>query len=409
VASSLLIRNAHVLDVDAGDYRPADLLCLDGKVVEVDDRLDAPPEAQVLDVRGAHVLPGLVDCHVHVNAVSGNLTQVAGLPPSYVTAGAIRDMGAMLARGFTTVRDTGGADYGLARAQAQGMFRGPRLIFGGKSLSQTGGHGDKRPVEVNVIDNHPCCAGTGQVADGVDEVRRAARNELRRGAHHLKVHASGGVSSLGDRISSTQYSMDELRAAVEEAEAAERYVTVHAYPARAINRALEAGVRCVEHGNLLDERTIELLVERQAFLVPTLVTYVALKGEGREHGLPPASWEKVDEVMSGGLGALERAARAGVRIAYGTDLLGGMQHRQNEEFRIRAEVQKPIEIIRSATTTAAELVGMAGEIGTLAPGAHADLVVLAGDPLQDIEMLANPVNVRTVVQAGTVVERSESR
>jgi imidazolonepropionase-like amidohydrolase len=406
VTSSLLVRNAQVLDVDAGDYRQTDLLCLDGRIAEVGNRLTAPPEVPVLDVRGAHVLPGLIDCHVHVIAVSGNLTEVAGMPPSYVTAGAIRNMAAMLDRGFTTARDTGGADYGLARAREQGLFRGPRLIFGGKALSQTGGHGDKRPVEVNVTDSHPCCAGTGQVADGVDAVRRAAREELRKGAHHLKVHASGGVSSLGDRISSTQYSMDELRAVVEEAEAAERYVTVHAYPARAINRALEAGVRCVEHGNLLDERTIELLLDRQAFLVPTLVTYFALKSEGREHGLPQASWEKVDQVLTGGLGALERAARAGVRIAYGTDLLGGMQHRQNEEFRIRAEVQQPIEVIRSATTTAAHLVGMAGEIGTLAPGAHADLVVLGGDPLQDIEMLANPTNVRTVVQAGGVVKHT---
>jgi imidazolonepropionase-like amidohydrolase len=147
-------------------------------------------------------------------------------------------MGGMLDRGFTTVRDTGGGDHGLARAWQHGLVRGPRLIYGGKSLSQTGGHGDKRTVDTNLLDNHPCCAATGQVADGVDEVRRAARHELRRGAHHLKVHASGGVSSLGDRVSSTQYSMEELRAAVEEAEAAERYVTVHAYPARAINRAL---------------------------------------------------------------------------------------------------------------------------------------------------------------------------
>jgi imidazolonepropionase-like amidohydrolase len=403
LTSSLLVRNAHVLDIDAGDYRPSDLLCLDGRVSEVGERLTAPSGARVVDVRGAHVLPGLIDCHVHVNAVSGNLTEVAGLPPSYVTAGAIRNMGGMLDRGFTTVRDTGGADYGIARAQDRGLVRGPRLIYGGKSLSQTGGHGDKRPVEVNVVDNHPCCAGTGQVADGVDAVRRAAREELRRGAHHLKVHASGGVSSLGDRITSTQYSMDELRAAVEEAEAAERYVTVHAYPARAINRALEAGVRCVEHGNLLDERTLELLLEKAAFLVPTLVTYVALKSEGQEHGLPRASWEKIDEVLDGGLGALERATRAGVRIAFGTDLLGAMQRRQNEEFRIRAAVQQPIDVIRSATTVAAQLVGMTGEIGTLAPGAHADLVVLAGDPLEDIEMLADPANVRTVVQAGDVV------
>jgi imidazolonepropionase-like amidohydrolase len=216
-----------------------------------------------------------------------------------------------------------------------------------------------------------------------------------------------GVSSLGDRISSTQYSMDELRAAVEEAEAAERYVTVHAYPARAINRALEAGVRCVEHGNLLDQRTIELLLARDAFLVPTLVTYSALREEGRAHGLPQASWEKVDEVLDSGLGALERAARAGVKVGYGTDLLGGMQRRQNEEFRIRAEVQRPIEIIRSATSTAAELLGMPGEIGKLAPGAYADMVVVQGDPLRDIEQLANSENIRAVVQGGVVVRSAE--
>jgi imidazolonepropionase-like amidohydrolase len=407
VTSSLLVRDAQVLDVATGEYRRADLLCRDGRVVEEGDRLRAPAEVPVLDVSGAHVLPGLIDCHVHVIAFSGSLTEVAAAPPSYVWASAVRNMSAILDRGFTTVRDTGGADYGMARAQRDGVCRGPRLVFGGKALSQTGGHGDKRPVEANLVDNHPCCAGTGRVADGVDAVRAAAREELRRGAHHLKVHASGGVSSLGDRISSTQYSMDELRAAVEEAEAAERYVTVHAYPARAINRALEAGVRCVEHGNLLDQRTIELLLARDAFLVPTLVTYFALREEGRAHGLPQASWEKVDEVLDSGLGALERAARAGVKVGYGTDLLGGMQRRQNEEFRIRAEVQRPIEIIRSATSIAAELLGMSGEIGTVAPGAYADLVVLEGDPLRDIEQLANPENIRTVVQGGVVVRSAE--
>ncbi|MQA12359.1 MAG: amidohydrolase family protein [Pseudonocardiaceae bacterium] len=408
MTGSLLLRNAHVLDVEAGDYRELDLLCVDGRVAEADSRLSGSTEVPELDVRGAHVLPGLIDCHVHVIAVSANLSAVAAMPPSYVTAGAIRNMGRILDRGFTTVRDTGGADYGLVRAREHGFIRGPRLIFGGKSLSQTGGHGDKRPVDTHLYDDHPCCAGTGRVVDGVDAVRQAAREELRKGAHHIKVHASGGVSSPADHINATQYSMAELRAVVEEVEAAERYVTVHAYPARAINRALEAGVHCVEHGNLLDERSIELFLQHNAFLVPTLVTYWALQNEGMDHGLPRVSWEKVGQVLEGGLSALERAAREGVQLAFGTDLLGGMQQRQNEEFRIRAQVQQPIEIIRAATMTAARLVGMPGDIGTLAPGAHADLVVLNDDPLQNIDALANPANIRLVVQAGAVVKDARS-
>ncbi|MBB3051622.1 imidazolonepropionase-like amidohydrolase [Prauserella isguenensis] len=406
MTATLLVRDAHVLDPEQGEYRRADLRCENGRVVEVDDRIRPASDIPVLDVHGGYVLPGLIDCHVHVLAFSGNLTVVADAPPTYVTAGAVRNMGAMLDRGFTTVRDTGGADFGLARAREEGLIRGPRLFYGGKALSQTGGHGDKRTVEQNHVDGHPCCSGTGRVVDGADEVRKAVREELRRGAHHVKLHASGGVSSLGDRIGSTQYSMDELRAAVDEVEAAGRYVTVHAYPPYAINRALEAGVHCVEHGNLLDDRTVELLLERDAFLVPTLVTYFALREEGRDHGLPQASWEKVGEVLDNGLGALETASRAGVRLAYGSDLLGGMQRRQNEEFRIRAQVQRPLDVIRAATTNAAALVGMRGELGTLAPGAHADLVVLDEDPLADVTVLADPGNIRTVVQGARVV-RSE--
>jgi imidazolonepropionase-like amidohydrolase len=242
------------------------------------------------------------------------------------------------------------------------------------------------------------------VADGVDAVRVAARDELRKGADHLKVLASGGVASPTDRIDSTQYSDAELRAIVEEADAANRPVAAHAYIARAIIKALRAGVRSIEHGNLLDDECISLLVENQAYLVPTLVTYWALQEEGMEHGLPRSSWEKVEAVLGAGLSALDRASRSGVRIAYGSDLLGGMHRHQAYEFRIRAQVQSAEEVLRSATTTAADLLGLAGEIGVVAPGAHADLLIIDGDPLADIGVLAEPdKNLRTVVQAGRVV------
>ncbi|MER7082267.1 Imidazolonepropionase [Saccharopolyspora kobensis] len=398
--NSLVLRNALLLDVESGTYREGDLVCADGRIAETGPRAAAPAGATEVDLRGGYVLPGLIDAHVHVAGITADTTALRGWSPSYIAAGAVRNMGAMLDRGFTTVRDVGGADYGFAAAQEDGLIRGPRLIFGGKALSQTGGHGDKRTAGVRVYDDHPFCGGSSRVADGVDGVRLAARDELRRGAHHIKVMASGGVASPTDHIDSTQYSMDELRAIVDEARAAGRYVTVHAYPPAAINRALEAGARCVEHGNLLDDRSVQLLVEREAFLVPTLVTYWALQREGMEHGLPRGSWEKVAQVLEGGLGALERAVRGGVAVVFGTDLLGGMQRFQSEEFRIRAEVQSPLEIIRSATSVAAELVRMPGEIGTLRPGARADLIVVDTDPLADVTALAGPL--RMVVQSGRI-------
>ncbi|MEV4172866.1 amidohydrolase family protein [Nonomuraea sp. NPDC049709] len=400
---SLLLRNALLLDVATGEYAEGDLRCADGRIAETGRGLGAPDGTRVIDLAGARVVPGLIDAHVHVTASTANLGTLGSMSPSYVAAHSARIMGGMLDRGFTTVRDASGADFGLADAQAESLIRGPRLLFCGKGLSQTGGHADFRGRGEHLHDDHPCCAGVGRVADGVDAVRTAARDELRKGAHHIKVMASGGVASPTDRIDSTQYSMDELRAIVDEAAAANRYVAAHAYTARAVNRALEAGVRSIEHGNLIDDTSVELFLRHDAFLVPTLVTYWALKEEGREFGLPERSWRKVDEVLEAGLAALERAARGGVRLAYGTDLLGGMHRHQSQEFRLRAEVQRPIDVLRAATTGAAELVGLAGEIGTLAVGAHADLLVLDGDPLEDIGVLADQKHLRHVVQAGTIV------
>ncbi|MFE6612981.1 amidohydrolase family protein [Amycolatopsis sp. NPDC057786] len=399
---SLLLRNARLLDPVKGEYTEGDLRCADGRIVEIGDGLTAS-DTRTEDLRGAFVLPGLIDAHVHVTASTADLGSLPASSPSYVAAHSARTMSRMLDRGFTTVRDASGADYGLADAQAEGLFRGPRLLFCGRALSQTGGHGDSRTRGANASDDHPCCAGLGRVADGVDAVRAAARDELRKGAHHIKVMASGGVASPTDRIDSTQYSAEELRAIVEEAEAANRYVAAHAYTARAVNRALELGVRSIEHGNLIDDRSVELFLRHDAYLVPTLVTYWALKEEGREHGLPESSWRKVDEVLGAGMAALEKAAKGGVKLVYGSDLLGGMHRHQNHEFRLRGEVQSALEVVRSATSTAADLLNLTGEIGTLAPGAHADLVIVDRDPLEDIGVLAEPEKFRHIVQGGTVV------
>ncbi|WGW14135.1 amidohydrolase family protein [Saxibacter everestensis] len=402
VANNLLIRNANVLDVVEGSYTQADIRIDDGMITEVGSSLGAAESAREIDAGGKFVLPGLIDAHVHVTAATADLGSLSSWSPSYVAFQAGRLMGDMLDRGFTTVRDASGADFGLHDAQAEGLVRGPRLFFCGKALSQTGGHGDSRARGTALFDSHQCCAGLGRIADGVDAVRAATRDELRKGAHHIKVMASGGVASPTDRIDSTQYSLDELHAIVEEAEAANRYVTAHAYTAKAINRSLEAGIRGIEHGNLLDDETVSLFRKHDAFLVPTLVTYWSLQEEGREFGLGQSNWEKVATVLDAGRRGLELAVRGGVNIVYGSDLLGGMQRHQAREFQIRAEVQPTIDVIRSATVTAAKLLQREGELGVVAPGAHGDLLILDADPVDDISILAES-RIGTVVQAGRVV------
>lgn len=386
-----LFRNARILDVEHGNYLPGGSVLVEGdRILEVGEVEVHASDVQRFDLRGMTLMPGLIDAHVHVVAVTADLAQLPEWSPAYVTARAARVLVGMLRRGFTTVRDVGGADYGLAQAIEEGYLEGPRLIFGGRALSQTGGHGDWRSPGRQAYDLCHCCPTLGIICDGVDEVRRAAREEIRRGASHLKLMLSGGVASPTDRIDSTQFSREEIRAAVEEAEAANLYVVGHAYTSRAINRGLACGVRSIEHGNLMDESSLPFFQESGAFYVPTLVTYAALASRGREFGLPEQSHRKVFEVLDSGLHALELAHRAHIPLVYGTDLLGGMHEDQLSEFMLRRQVQPPADILRSATTTAARLLRMEGQVGVVAPGAYADLLVVEGDPLQDIAVLTDP-------------------
>ena len=380
-----VLRDAMVLDTVAGELLEGRHVVIeDGRIREVADRPVSLADAAVLDVAGRTVMPGLCDAHVHVIQSSADIPAMLEWAPSYQTARAQYVLGDMIRRGFTTVRDAGGADYGLADAIEEGYFEGPRLLFSGNTLSQTGGHGDKRRRGDNSMQICGCLLRDSHIVDGADQVRWAARDELRKGAHQIKIMVSGGVDSPTDHILNTQFSHEEIRAAVEEAEAARTYVLAHAYSARAINRALECGVRSIEHGNLLDETSIDLLLAKDAFLVPTLAVYEALHREGEAAGFPAVSQAKVADVRDAGLSALEKAHRGGVRIAFGTDLLGEMHAMQMLEFNLRAEVQAPIDIIRAATVTAAELFNMAGEIGVVAPGARADLLVVDGNPLDDL-------------------------
>lgn len=400
---TLLVRNGHVCDVETGEATVQDVLVSDGRIQEVGLGLSAPSSATEIDAGGQYLLPGLIDAHVHVSAGTADLGAQAEDSPFYVAAQTGRILQGMLGRGFTTVRDVGGADFGIAAAVAEGLWPGPKVHFGGKALSPTGGHADLRGSGRQVLDNHACCPNIGTVVDGVADVRRAARAQLRTGADHVKLMLSGGVASPTDRVDSLQFSAEEVRACVEEAENANRYVTGHAYTARAVNRGLTLGVRCIEHGNLIDASSVELFLEHDAFLVPTLVTYEYLHSEGAEAGLPPASQAKVADVLEAGLHALDLASKGGVKIALGTDLLGDMHRHQSDEFRIRGQVQTPAQVLRSATVVGAQLLGREGELGIVAPGATADLLLVDADPFADTAVLAHPErHLRMVLQDGRV-------
>jgi imidazolonepropionase-like amidohydrolase len=385
----LLLRNAAILDGTLPHRRPGHaVLVEDGAIREVSDR-PIKSAAPALDLGGRTLMPGLIDCHVHVVAASMNIAANAAEPPELATLAAVPIMRGMLMRGFTTVRDASGADHALALAERRGLVEGPRLFVSGKSLSQTGGHGDTRG-RFDRAEPCPCHRAVGalsRVVDGVDAVRKAVREEIKGGADQIKIMVSGGVASPTDPVGALGFSRDEIAAIVEEAEAAGTYVMAHAYTARAIARAVACGVRTIEHGNLVDEDAAAAMAKAGAYAVPTLVTYEALAEDGARLGLPADSIAKIADVRGAGLGSLEIFRRAGVKMAFGTDLLGGAHPRQSEEFVIRGRVLPAHEVIRSATTVAAEVLRMEGRLGVVAPGAAADLIAVDGDPLVDLALL----------------------
>lgn len=359
------------------------------RVREVSDRPIVSASATRVDLRGRTLMPGLIDMHVHVVSAVVNGVANAMTPPSLAALRAGRVMNAMLMRGFTTVRDLGGADLGLVMAVEEGLIAGPRLIICGKALSQTGGHSDPRDRS----DTRPLYTGrigqVGQLCDGVDAVRLAAREQLRAGATFVKIMANGGVASPNDPIHALGFSRDEIRAAVEEAENAGTYVAAHLYTDKAIARAVECGVHSLEHCNLIQPETARKAAEAGCFAVPTLAAYEGLAREGTAFGLRPESAAKIETVRKGGIESLSYMRDAGLPMGYGSDLLGQLQKYQTLEFELRASVLPLPEVLASATSTAAKLCRMEGEIGELVPGAYADLLVVDGDPTKDATLFQN--------------------
>lgn len=365
-------------------------------------RRQTEPGSLVYDLgAGMTLIPGLLDAHVHLGHVEVNSPETyRRMPFTYQVGLALRRAEQTLMQGFTTVRDAGGIDAGIRDLVAEGKYPGPRILVAGRVLSQTGGHGDRRwRSERGAPPEGPWLP---VVADGVAAVRRAVREEFRRGVDHFKVIASGGAASASDKLDSAQYSIEELRAAVEEAEDQNRYVMAHAYSGRAVLRAAQAGVRSVEHGNLLDERAAETMRDAGTYLVPTMITYEALLRGGERNGLEPHQLEKLRQAQSKSIESLQIAYRVGVRIGSGSDLLGEHHAQQAAELALKARVMTPMEAIVSATRINAELLELHEHVGTIRPGKLADLLIIRGNPLTDLTILQNTDNIRLIMKGGAI-------
>lgn len=389
MTSSYLLTGGRVLDPRAGVLRDGlDVLVVGERIAAVGADLAVPAGTQTIALDGRTLMPGLIDCHVHVVAETLDLWGNMIAPASLAALRAARVMTEALSRGFTTLRDLGGADIGLVHGVEDGLIDGPRLIICGKGLTTTGGHADLRKR----TDDRPGLfsdrlGSMGLIVDGVDNVRAACRTMIKEGANFIKVMANGGVSSPNDPIHSIQYSRDEIACMVEEAENAGLYVSAHVYTDAAIRRCVQLGVHSLEHCNLIEPETARLAAEAGCIAVPTLVAYEALALEGKTLGLGEAEFEKIEVVRTGGLRSLEIMAEAGLPMAFGSDLLGPLRKYHCMEFSLLAKVLPPADIIRSATVIGAQLCRLEGEVGEIVPGAYADLLAVDGDPLSDISLL----------------------
>ncbi|KAJ5731433.1 uncharacterized protein N7483_005941 [Penicillium malachiteum] len=389
---TFVFANATIIDPVEGTLIPnATVRVSEGKIVQIDTTDSATvkenvPEEDIIDLSGKYLCPGLIDCHVHIAVVPGE-TDLRAYNDMSERVSLTRQphvLRTMIQRGFTSIRDCGGASLAMKQAVEDGVPPGPRMFIAGFALSQTGGHGDMRGPHNDQL----CCGGSisgiSRIVDGPAECYKFARDELRQGADFIKIMGGGGVASPTDRIEHVQFSDEEIKAIVTVAKNAGTYVTSHSYTPQAIQQAINLGVRGIEHGNLIDLETAKLMAEKGTFLTPTLIAHVMSK---QMNFLPAESAAKNDEVLEKGLRAMKMAVDAGVTVCFGTDLLGPMHFAQSKEFSVRSKVLTPLQILRSATINAARLVMREDELGQIKEGFTADMLVLNANPLEDITVL----------------------
>jgi imidazolonepropionase-like amidohydrolase len=405
---SLILRGATLIDGTGNDPRPESTVIVEGNritAIRADAALQHVEDAQVIDLRGLTLLPGLIDAHAHFGLVE--FGPPGNTPVAVLAAQIFRNCELALDAGFTTVRDTGGIDGGVRQAIDRGLLRGPRIYPSGPLLVQTGGHGDFGPP---FLDHHlsgttvPGLVQVSIVCDGPDEVRRAARTAFRRGATQIKVVVSGGVVSVTDRLEDTQFTVEELRGAVTEATARETYVTAHAHNVRSIRNGLAAGLQCFEHGTFLDDETATEMAAAGAALVPTLAVTHLFAQEWQRWGVPESTVPRMSAVAQAMQEAVKIAHRAGVILGSGSDLIGPEQNRRGLELPLKAGCIGAMEAIVSATATNARIIRAEADLGTVAVGKLADLIAMDGDPLAEPELFDDPSRVVLVVKDGAVAK-----
>jgi imidazolonepropionase-like amidohydrolase len=376
------------------------------EITYVGEHIETRPNDRLIDVGARTLMPGLIDAHFHCNSPNFDIAGLDRMPPSHMAQFAAAFLEGMLQQGFTTVRDAGGADIGLARAIDDGLIEGPRLFVAGKALSQTGGHGDMRtPGQVS-----PCsCAYIGAlsvVVDGVDEMRRCVRDAFHHGASHVKIFVSGGVLSPSDPIWMDQFHESEIAAAVEEAQTRRGYVMAHAHTANAAVRCARNGVRSIEHGTMLDAEAANFVADHEAFVVPTLSVISALKRD--DSGLPAEAKAKLEQISDQAMKSIEYCVSAGVELGFGTDYFGALHGNETQELVERAKVQTSAQVLMSATSINAALIKQNGSLGVIKTGAKADLIVVTGDPLQDISVLRDKTNLDVIMKGGRMYKNKLS-
>ncbi len=399
--SRILITNANVFDGTSDDLKEGYSILVEGNLIkQIDKNINAPEDTQIIDAKGATLSPGFIDAHVHLSWNSG-INELFDSPPDYMAALTLADARNTLMRGFTTVRDTGGPVLGVKKAIDQGHHIGPRIYASGAPISMTSGHGDYRTLneKPRQLGDHSESIlerlGGVVIADGVPEVLSASREQMRHGAHFLKIFVGGAVSGLRDPLDIMEYSYEEMKAAADEADRWNTYVAAHAYTDRATRVALDAGIKSIEHANLLTEETMKLLVEKGAFLSAQTGFFLSP---------PPPSFnegQKARQKMAAeGLdNQMKLAQKYNAKVLFGTDYVGSLELKklQLTEFTNRTKWFTPAEILRQATSINAQVLELSGprnpypgKLGVIEEGAYADILLISGNPLEDISILTNP-------------------
>jgi imidazolonepropionase-like amidohydrolase len=414
---AIVIKNARVFDGTSDTLKDGLTIVVSGnKIEKIGKDVATPAGATVVDAGGHVLIPGLIDAHVHLGIVLPP-PKIIETDPGYVAALMQKGAERMLMRGFTSVRDMAGPVFGLKQAIDEGIAVGPRIYPSGAAISQTAGHGDFRsPVELNKNFGgtvYPSeLRGLSFVVDGKPQVLAAVRENLRQGATQIKVMAGGGVASLYDPLDVSQFTAEELKAAVDAAEDWGTYVSVHIYNPVGIRRALEAGVKSIEHGHLIDEPTMKLLAEKHAFLSTQVFTFTT-----EPPGLNDVQRNRIVQARDGTDLMLRLARMYKVKVAFGTDLISDLkfQDQQNREFTARLKWFTPLEILKQATSGNAELLALsgkrnpypAGKLGVIEEGAYADLVLVDGNPLENLKLLEDPdKNLLMIMKDGKIVKNT---